>query len=78
MNQYKNIYLGHNKMSETANNEIAEKYQQKTDKEHILDNPDTYIGSVENVDSELYLFDQSFKSKYHTFQVFTSCLMKVL
>ena len=49
-------------MSETANNEIAEKYQQKTDKEHILDNPDTYIGSVENVDSELYLFDQDSNS----------------
>ena len=49
-------------MSETANNEIAEKYQQKTDKEHILDNPDTYIGSVENVDSELYLFDQNSNS----------------
>ena len=26
----------------------------KTDKEHILDNPDTYIGSVENVDHILY------------------------
>ena len=23
------------------------KYQKKTDKQHILDNPDTYIGSVE-------------------------------
>ena len=45
-------------MSELVNNEIAEKYQQKTDKEHILDNPDTYIGSVENVDSELYLFEK--------------------
>ena len=44
-------------MSKVANNDIAEKYQQKTDKEHILDNPDTYIGSVENVDSELYLFE---------------------
>ena len=28
------------------------KYQKKTDKQHILDNPDTYIGSVEILDSE--------------------------
>jgi hypothetical protein len=25
---------------------------EKTDREHILDNPDTYIGSVENVDAK--------------------------
>jgi len=35
---------------------LANKYQQKTDKQHILDNPDTYIGSVEIVDSNLYIF----------------------
>ena len=31
--------------------ELANKYQKKTDKQHILDNPDTYIGSVENIDA---------------------------
>ena len=31
--------------------ELASKYQKKTDKQHILDNPDTYIGSVENIDA---------------------------
>lgn len=30
--------------------ELSNKYQQKTDKAHILDNPDTYIGSVEQID----------------------------
>ena len=30
---------------------LASKYQQKTDKQHILDNPDTYIGAVEKIDS---------------------------
>ena len=35
---------------------LAEQYQQKTDKQHILDNPDTYIGSVENVDSDSWIF----------------------
>ena len=37
--------------------EIANKYQKKTDKQHILDNPDTYIGSVEEVDSDMWVFD---------------------
>ena len=36
---------------------LAEQYQQKTDKEHILDNPDTYIGSIENVDSMMWIYD---------------------
>ena len=38
--------------------ELAEKYQQKTDKEHILANPDTYIGSVENVEADMWLFNK--------------------
>ena len=40
-------------------------YQKKTDKEHILDNPDTYIGSVENVEQSLYVYqdDHSFVEK---------------
>jgi len=29
--------------------------QQKTDKQHILDNPDTYIGSVEIVDTDMWI-----------------------
>ena len=27
---------------------LSQQYQQKTDKQHILDNPDTYIGSIES------------------------------
>jgi len=30
--------------------------QQKTDKQHILDNPDTYIGSVEQIESPCWVF----------------------
>jgi DNA topoisomerase-2 len=41
---------------------LSEQYQQKTDKEHILDNPDTYIGSIENVDSQLWVFDEDSKN----------------
>ena len=41
-------------MSSKSDNELASQYQQKTDKQHILDNPDTYIGSVENIDANLW------------------------
>jgi DNA topoisomerase II len=40
-----------------ADTQLASKYQQKTDKQHILDNPDTYVGSIENVDSDVWLLD---------------------
>jgi len=38
---------------------LAQQYQRKTDKQHILDNPDTYIGSVENVDADMWVFDEA-------------------
>lgn len=44
-------------MSSTTNHELTTKYQLKTDKQHILDNPDTYIGSVEHVESNVFLYD---------------------
>ena len=43
--------------SATTNSALAKQYQRKTDKQHILDNPDTYIGSVENVDAQLWVYD---------------------
>lgn len=43
--------------STAANSKLAQQYQRKTDKEHVLDNPDTYIGSVEKVDSEQWIMD---------------------
>jgi len=46
-------------MSASKENQfLTDKYQQKTDKQHILDNPDTYIGSVEKVDSEVWLLNE--------------------
>ena len=41
---------------------LAQQYQRKTDKQHILDNPDTYIGSVENVDAEMWVYDDATSS----------------
>ena len=37
---------------------LANKYQQKTDKQHILDNPDTYIGAVEKIDSQQWILNE--------------------
>ena len=42
-------------MSSTSKTDLN-KYQKKSDKEHILDNPDTYIGSVELVESNEFIF----------------------
>ena len=41
-----------------SNDELTKKYQKKTDKQHILDNPDTYIGSIENVLSNTYIYNE--------------------
>ncbi len=35
--------------------DLSKVYQKKTDKEHVLDNPDTYIGSKECVDEHLWI-----------------------
>jgi DNA topoisomerase-2 len=47
-------------MSATDDNTSGELFfdvQQKTDKQHILDNPDTYIGSVEKIDSQQWILN---------------------
>jgi len=41
--------------------DLAQQYQRKSDKQHVLDNPDTYIGSVEKVDADLWVFDETTK-----------------
>ena len=48
-------------MSTNANakaNDLTNKYQQKSDKQHILDNPDTYTGSMEQVDSTMWILNE--------------------
>lgn len=44
-------------VSKTESEELSATYQRKTEKEHILSNPDTYVGSVELVDSNIWIFD---------------------
>lgn len=41
--------------------DIANKYQKKEEKEHILDNPDTYTGSMDKLDIDLYVYDDNSK-----------------
>ena len=36
--------------------DLSEQYQQKTDKQHILDNPDTYTGSIELVENNEFIY----------------------
>ena len=45
-------------MSSLSNDaaELSQKYQRKTDKQHVLDNPGMYIGSVEKVDTSIWVF----------------------
>ena len=38
---------------------IADKYQKKSQLEHILDIPDTYIGSIEKQEESLYIFNET-------------------
>ena len=51
------IVLAKDKASEASG--LAHQYQRKTDKQHILDNPDTYIGSVDNVDADMWVYDET-------------------
>lgn len=46
-------------MNATDDNTLYFDVQQKTDKQHILDNPDTYIGSVETVDTDMWIMNET-------------------
>ena len=41
-----------------SNEDLSKKYQKKSDKEHVLDNPDTYIGSIEKISSNVHIYDE--------------------
>jgi DNA topoisomerase-2 len=41
---------------------LAQKYQKKTDKQHVLDNPDTYTGSMEMTDYDTYVYNDEANS----------------
>lgn len=45
-----------------SNTNLAKTYQKKTDKQHVLDNPDTYTGSMESTDYDTYIIDKESSS----------------
>jgi DNA topoisomerase-2 len=48
-----------NTIKENTSEQLYFDVQQKTDKQHILDNPDTYIGSVETVDNDMWIMNET-------------------
>ena len=62
--------------SDKTKKALAKKYQKKTDIEHILDAPDTYIGSIEPDEEENWLLNEDNKmvwSKYNWTAGFYKC-----
>jgi len=56
-------------MPAKSSKEIAAQYQKKSQLEHILDLPDTYIGSTQSTETTLYVFDdKSGKMVQRTFE----------
>jgi DNA topoisomerase-2 len=56
---------------------LSHKYQQKTDKQHILDNPDTYIGSIEEVDSQQWILNENGEKIYEKNISYVPALFKL-
>ena len=63
--------------SMSGSSELSKTYQKKSDKEHILDNPDTYVGSVENVETTLYTFDENLNKFTENTFMFNPALFKL-
>ena len=56
-----------------ADKKLAHQYQKKTAREHILDAPDTYIGSVELGETENWVFNaETNKMIYVVSYIFSS------
>ena len=48
--------------NKTQDSNLAQKYQKKTDKQHVLDTPDTYTGSMTTTDYDTFVFVDNAKS----------------
>jgi len=49
-------------MSEAEQKHLSETYQSKTDKQHVLDNPDTYTGPMEMTEYDTFVYDEASQS----------------
>ena len=59
------IKKGHDEENDKKDGELKEMYQKKTDKQHVLDNPDTYTGSMEKTDYETFVYEDASNSISH-------------
>ena len=48
-------------MQSDINKDLAQTYQMKSDKQHVLDNPDTYTGSMDLTDYDTFIYDEETK-----------------
>ena len=49
-------------LSGDMDKDLAQTYQMKTDKQHVLENPDTYTGSMDLTDYDTFIYDEDTKS----------------
>ena len=49
--------------------DLSKQYQKKTDKQHILDNPDTYIGAVDEAEYDTYIYNSNKTSEDNSFTI---------
>ena len=63
MKSFKDKYISDTPMSVADNSatSLSKTYQKKTDKQHVLDNPDTYTGSMELSDYNCHIWDDETK-----------------
>ena len=56
---------------------LSQKYQQKTDKQHVLDNPDTYTGTMTMTEIETFIHEEEeIKSKTIEIIFGTNCFLQ--
>ena len=64
--KYNNIFIM-SLTSSSAEQKLAETYQQKTDIEHILDAPDTYIGPVDSDNIKYWTLNENDEITYQDY-----------
>ena len=58
----KNLNVEDTTVKNDVETDLAQMYQMKTDKQHVLDNPDTYTGSMDLTDYDTYIYNEESKA----------------
>jgi len=75
--EYDEDYVFHKERKISKNKTVEQIYQKKTQLEHILLRPDTYIGSVESVTQQMYVLNDDTKRIIQREITFTPGLFKI-